>query len=287
MTRAKALRQAAKQVLEMEKVERDLLKEFRSAMREVRRCALADPEGFIQDLESPELGVAPCLTRLRERLSDTSIAGHLLGVRRARKEMRRSPALQLSVVNRIADSIRGVDEEYIDFLRELYEAETIRLLQQMTTHLQVGLRNSLLDAIDAQVHPRAAVTSFFGKAGVDATPGGSNYFLMNMLRTQTQTVYGAARWQEYHSEDALDILWGFEYVTVGDDRVRPSHAAMDGVRLQRDHPFWKTWWPPNGWNCRCQAIPIFEPVTDQIPPRGFEPDKGFSVNFGILLNTSA
>lgn len=41
------------------------------------------------------------------------------------------------------------------------------------------------------------------------------------------------------------------YDAVNDDRTRPEHAAMDGITLPLDHPFWRTHFPPNGWYCRC------------------------------------
>lgn len=42
-----------------------------------------------------------------------------------------------------------------------------------------------------------------------------------------------------------------QYDAVNDDRTRPEHAAMDGIILPLDHPFWRTHFPPNGWYCRC------------------------------------
>lgn len=41
------------------------------------------------------------------------------------------------------------------------------------------------------------------------------------------------------------------YRTMGDERVRLSHQAWDYLVLPRDHPFWDTHLPPNGWRCRC------------------------------------
>jgi uncharacterized protein with gpF-like domain len=38
------------------------------------------------------------------------------------------------------------------------------------------------------------------------------------------------------------------YVTVGDNDVRPSHAAMNGFVARRNHSAWRTWYPPNGFN---------------------------------------
>jgi hypothetical protein len=41
------------------------------------------------------------------------------------------------------------------------------------------------------------------------------------------------------------------YQTVGDSRVRASHKALDGIKRPIDDDFWKTYYPPNDWNCRC------------------------------------
>ncbi|HQP93133.1 MAG TPA: DUF935 family protein [Thermoanaerobaculia bacterium] len=41
------------------------------------------------------------------------------------------------------------------------------------------------------------------------------------------------------------------WVTMGDDRVRPAHAAMHGYIAPPTAEIWKTWWPPAGHNCRC------------------------------------
>lgn len=59
---------------------------------------------------------------------------------------------------------------------------------------------------------------------------------------------------------AADIFPNWEYVTAGDHRVRPAHAAMDGEVRRYDDPFWNAWYPPNGFNCRC----VVE-VTDKEP----------------------
>lgn len=46
-----------------------------------------------------------------------------------------------------------------------------------------------------------------------------------------------------------------EYSTVGDDRVRPAHAALDGVTLPVESPVWNRIYPPNDWGCRCTVVP--------------------------------
>ena len=61
----------------------------------------------------------------------------------------------------------------------------------------------------------------------------------------------AARWAEQSADaDICDLT----YSTAGDDKVRPDHAALDGVTLPVEDPFWSYAYPPNGWNCRCNVI---------------------------------
>ena len=47
-------------------------------------------------------------------------------------------------------------------------------------------------------------------------------------------------------------------MTAGDDRVREGHRVLEGVRLPKEDPFWKKYFPPNGWNCRCTTLEIWK-----------------------------
>lgn len=68
-----------------------------------------------------------------------------------------------------------------------------------------------------------------------------------------RTADAAARWAEIEKDkDQIDLL----YETVGDGRVRPDHAALEGVCLPVDDPFWALAYPPNGWNCRCRVLRV-------------------------------
>jgi SPP1 gp7 family putative phage head morphogenesis protein len=53
-----------------------------------------------------------------------------------------------------------------------------------------------------------------------------------------------------------DALPYWQYLTVGDDNVRESHRALNGLVLPANSPFWRDHYPPWDWGCRCQVIPI-------------------------------
>ncbi len=64
----------------------------------------------------------------------------------------------------------------------------------------------------------------------------------------------SATWQRAQENKAVLPL--MQYVTVGDARVRPEHKELDGVVRPVDDSFWDMYYPPNGWNCRCDVISL-------------------------------
>lgn len=47
-----------------------------------------------------------------------------------------------------------------------------------------------------------------------------------------------------------------QYRTAGDERVREAHAALHNTTLPPSDPFWDSYYPPNGWNCRCTVVQV-------------------------------
>ena len=76
------------------------------------------------------------------------------------------------------------------------------------------------------------------------------------LRIQGFQAYSVARHQQQMSTVKSHPYWMYE--TVGDNRVRAGHAALDGKVLRADDPWWKTHYPPWDWGCRCIVIALDE-----------------------------
>lgn len=79
----------------------------------------------------------------------------------------------------------------------------------------------------------------------------------NYLRAEYNFVQAsaqmAAKWEQF-SEDG--DRYYLQYRTQHDDKVRPEHAALDRITLPMSDPFWESYFPPNSWNCRCQAVQV-------------------------------
>lgn len=65
----------------------------------------------------------------------------------------------------------------------------------------------------------------------------------------------AARWQGWWEDEDRD-RYRLQYRTVGDKRVRESHRLMHNITLPVTSKFWDSYFPPNGWNCRCTVARV-------------------------------
>lgn len=118
----------------------------------------------------------------------------------------------------------------------------------------------------------------------------------NYLRAEynfvTASAEMAARWERFMQDGDR---YNLQYRTQKDDKVRPEHAALDGVTLPPSDPFWQEHYPPLSWGCRCTVVQVRKskyPVTshDEAMRRGEEAlqkDKTgmFRFNSGIEQKT--
>lgn len=78
---------------------------------------------------------------------------------------------------------------------------------------------------------------------------------LTWLDTERQMVMMAgtqgSRWVDI--QESADTHPYLEYVTARDERVREEHQRLDGLILPVGDDFWKQFYPPNGWKCRCSA----------------------------------
>jgi len=81
---------------------------------------------------------------------------------------------------------------------------------------------------------------------------GSPRRLETIFRTNMQSSYAAAAWVEI--EKQADVAPYLMYDAVDDLRTRPLHASWDQRVLPVVSAWWRTHYPPNGYNCRCGVI---------------------------------
>lgn len=72
----------------------------------------------------------------------------------------------------------------------------------------------------------------------------------------------AAKWEQFMEDgDRYDL----QYRTAGDTHVRPAHAELNGITLPPSDAFWESYYPPNGWNCRCTVVQVRKAKYEETP----------------------
>lgn len=179
-----------------------------------------------------------------------------------------------------------VSKKDLAALEELYHAQALNISKGLETWVDSKMERAAMDVVQQGMTTREG-TRVMAEAmeAVGMVPHNS-FTAEALFRTQTKLAYGAARWQENQEEWVQEILWGYKYVTVGDDRVRPTHEALEGMTAPKDDPIWNTIWPPNGWACRCDILDLFderEIVKPDAATIAAGPDKGFDYNPGKMF----
>lgn len=102
---------------------------------------------------------------------------------------------------------------------------------------------------------------------------GSIRRLQTIFDANLRVSYAAGHWRNFEvNKKSRPFL---RYVCILDKRTRPAHAAHHNLVLPVDHPYWKWWACPNGWNCRCTLQSLSQNDVDQLLAQGvplkFEP----------------
>ena len=118
-------------------------------------------------------------------------------------------------------------------------------------------------------------------------PAWSSAYTRLVFRQSVFGSYSAARFRQINHPDVAKVFEILIYDAVADDRTREEHARMGGTQWKRSE-FPSGWWPPNGFNCRCEVRTVtkkaarslgtkrWNPKKDGAVPK---PDKGFTRNY--------
>jgi SPP1 gp7 family putative phage head morphogenesis protein len=91
----------------------------------------------------------------------------------------------------------------------------------------------------------------------------------------------AAQWLRIQADKETHPF--LKYVTIGDERVRQDHRRLDRITRKTDDAFWLKYYPPNGFNCRCDVAQVTKATETDLskftPPKSVTPM--FQNNVGI------
>lgn len=259
---------------------------FRMMSRSIAAFKRGD-EAAVQEIIRKEFErVVPLMT-------DAMTIAYLVGLDRLRQPG--SIQAATSVHSKAIEVLKkrlSISPDRIEELIKAEEAQAILMLGRTEAAIQKSLQRTMVNITKeglARKEGVARLRDAFKRNGI--VPANS-FELEAVFRTQTNFAYSAGAWAAAQDPVVDEILWGYKYVTVGDDRVRDEHAALEGTTAPKDDAIWRSIWPPNGWACRCQILFIFKERKIEKPPSSIEvdgrvvipgPDKGFDSNPGLIL----
>lgn len=103
------------------------------------------------------------------------------------------------------------------------------------------------------------------QGNIEKVQMGSLSRLKIIYQINMQTSYMAGRYKTQLGNVDDRPYW--QYVAVMDNRTRPEHAELNERTFRYDDPFWSSFYPPNGWRCRCRVRALTKDDLD-----GAEPD---------------
>ena len=222
-------------------------------------------------------------------LRDAMVVAHLRGRQRAVITSAHGMAARRKAAGAYDEAMKwraarmNLSDAEIAHLKDLYGREAVEVTRVAAGSLEAKARGAVYESLQEGLHVKggiAAMRNAFDAAGVTVE---RPFLLETLVRTQTQLAYGAGQWNADQDPAIQEILWGYEYVTVGDDRVRENHAEMDGMKAAKDHDCWTVCWPPCGFNCRCSILECYEEDDEAVPENYADlPDPGWGFNPGMV-----
>ncbi len=165
-------------------------------------------------------------------------------------------------IDALADRLALPPADWLALLREADRAATDRsagMSDALVRDLVAAIKEAMEQGTTAATFRDTfdALTRRHGWGGGNDEGWRSNL----TFRVMTAQAAAAGRWRQI-TRLAKHRPY-LRYVTAGDARVRPAHAAWHGTILRWDDPWWDTHFPPNGFNCRCHAMSLSEDDLDR------------------------
>lgn len=221
-----------------------------------------------------------------ELVRDNMVASHLQGVRRTVINMQSHVDAGVKLSSAYDGAVEflkrrlQLDPAQVSRVQATYGEAAAKVVNTASDALQKSIQEALLESIEAGDGTAGGVSALRQAFEDQGFVPAADHQLQAIFRTQTNMAYSAGRWQSLHDPDLGDLVWGFEFTAILDDRTTDICRPLDGVKRPKDDPFWNRFNPPNHYNCRSTTLEILDSGDATEPPSDAQPAKGFDFNPG-------
>lgn len=127
----------------------------------------------------------------------------------------------------------------------------------LKTHAQLLEASSMLLDDEGKIKSFNAFANDFNKINKD--------YNQNYLEAEHQFAISSSQSAANWAALDPDGRYYLQYRTANDDRVREQHRVLQDTTLPKDDSFWLSYYPPNGWRCRCHVVEVLKakyPLSD-------------------------
>lgn len=138
------------------------------------------------------------------------------------------------------------------------KATSMDVLTTIREELQTALdQGRTFQSFQKDLRPRLEALGWWGQASVTDLDTDEDQIVTLGTPRRLRVIYdanlrsarAAGQWDRIQrTKRALPYL---TYQLGPSERHRPHHVTKEGLTLPVDDPFWSTWYPPNGWGCKC------------------------------------
>lgn len=162
-----------------------------------------------------------------------------------------------SLINETANVFKlGISQEVPEEMKAYLEKDVF-VFSGLKTHAQLAEARNLLKDSEGNIRPYHQFEQDVLKLNEKYN---QNYLEAEWQFAQSSS-QSAANWANLSDSERYNL----QYRTAGDEKVRESHASINGTTLPKSSEFWISYYPPNGWRCRCIVVLVLAskyPATD-------------------------
>ena len=146
--------------------------------------------------------------------------------------------------------------EAFDQMESWRKHEAFSMAGDYEEHVIAAVQKSLEKAIGEGVPVKGFLDDMDGVFERLGLEGPTQHHLKTIYRMNLRSSYAKGKIAQGLDPAVAEVITHRRYWTKNDGAVRPTHAALHGLVREKDDPFWRKYYAPWEWGCRCTVTDV-------------------------------